>query len=1033
LSNPETTPTQFQPPPRRDPLSNLAATNASIGALILGTPLPVSSGGTGWNALAAGFVPFGNGTGAIATSSNLSFSGTTLTAPLADKGGQVFNVKAYGAKGDGVTDDTAAITAAITAASSGGQLYFPPGNYITNTCGFTISTPIDVVGAGQPSKDLSQYGSVITCTSPTAVLFTVTAKVASFQNIGLLNTAPSPSAGAAVFVNGTYYAQMVNFDAITVSGFYDDIHVGVGSAWTLSESRIQNPVRYGIYIQNTVNPDWGDWVLAGNYFESSKTGSVAAINIESSGGGKIFGNKINTAFTNGILINASGSEQTLIAQNDIENTSGASINIVQGWPYIVIVSNYLNSPVGFPAISATGLDGFTIADNDLETGGSNSTAAIVITNSVYGTIGTNHVNSYFTTTTSLTSVTQTTDLSTLAVNNPVFTGTLSVNNSQAAFFGCNHSGAGCGDDFVLTLGTYFSGAQTSTIQSSFSGDGLTLTPPRDYSGKGLYVRSQSGTARLYVSTYNGTVQTTNNTLDDGSGNATFTGAALSIGCSTSGCGQAPQVNFNGMYGSTPFSASIQASWSGNGLTFTAPRDLAGKGFYFNSLAGTTRMFIDTGNGNVGIGTTTPWGRLSVSGADLSSVTPSFVAADINNKPLFNVMDNGNVGIGTMSPGNTLDIRNAAADYQLRLGSSINADYFDMGRDNSTGAFWLQGNQVGNNNIVLAPTSGNVGIGTNNPYSRLQITGPDTASTSVFAVVNSASTTEFTVYDTGNATLAGSLVQNSDERLKTDIQDLDGSSSLAEINALNPVTFNWIDPSKNSVPQFGFIAQQVQSVFPNLVSTTSPTALTPDGTLSLDYIDLISPIVAAIQELDKEITLLASTVAGFAQSITSAVGNFGQVNTQQLCVSDTDGTTCVTRSQLAAVLAAANQSASASASPSPSTSAATDTLPVITINGDNPAIIQVGATYSDLGATITAPLADLNLGIKTFLNGALVGNIVIDTSAAATDTIAYVVTDPQGITSTSTRTVVIQPANDNQSSVSANDNNASTTFATSTAQ
>ncbi len=39
-----------------------------------------------------------------------------------------------------------------------------------------------------------------------------------------------------------------------------------------------------------------------------------------------------------------------------------------------------------------------------------------------------------------------------------------------------------------------------------------------------------------------------------------------------------------------------------------------------------------------------------------------------------------------------------------------------------------------------------------------------------------------------------------------------------------------------------------------------------------------------------------------------------------------------------------------------------------INGDNPAIIQVGSTYNDLGATIIGPEADLNLGIRTFLNG-----------------------------------------------------------------
>jgi len=71
--------------------------------------------------------------------------------------------------------------------------------------------------------------------------------------------------------------------------------------------------------------------------------------------------------------------------------------------------------------------------------------------------------------------------------------------------------------------------------------------------------------------------------------------------------------------------------------------------------------------------------------------------------------------------------------------------------------------------------------------------------------------------------------------------------------LNPVTFNWIDPNKGTALQLGFIAQQLLPVFPNLVSTTSPTALTPDGTLSLNYIGLISPIVSAIQQLDQQLT------------------------------------------------------------------------------------------------------------------------------------------------------------------------------------
>jgi hypothetical protein len=93
----------------------------------------------------------------------------------------------------------------------------------------------------------------------------------------------------------------------------------------------------------------------------------------------------------------------------------------------------------------------------------------------------------------------------------------------------------------------------------------------------------------------------------------------------------------------------------------------------------------------------------------------------------------------------------------------------------------------------------------------------------------------------------------------------------------------------------------------------------------------------------------------------------------------------------------------------STTSADTQPPVIHINGDNPAHVSVGETYNDLGATITGPQADINLGIKTFLNGALVSNIVLETSAVATDTIDYVVTDPTGLTATSTRLVIIDPA------------------------
>ncbi|MFZ1074750.1 MAG: tail fiber domain-containing protein, partial [Minisyncoccia bacterium] len=195
--------------------------------------------------------------------------------------------------------------------------------------------------------------------------------------------------------------------------------------------------------------------------------------------------------------------------------------------------------------------------------------------------------------------------------------------------------------------------------------------------------------------------------------------------------------------------------------------------------------------------------------------------------------------------------------------------------------------------------GNIGIGTTSPYSLLTVWGPDTASTTAFAVVNSASTTVFSVRDNGNATYSGSIFQSSDQRLKTNITLLDASSSLSAIEGLVPVSYTRLDQS-DSGTNLGFVAQQVQQIFPELVSTTSPTSLTPDGTLTVNYVGLIAPLVKAVQAL-------ATQVNAFSQSITTAVlnattVNSQQENTQKLCV---DGT-CVTGSQLQQLLQNAGQ-------------------------------------------------------------------------------------------------------------------------------
>src|SRR6202011_1054367 len=101
--------------------------------------------------------------------------------------------------------------------------------------------------------------------------------------------------------------------------------------------------------------------------------------------------------------------------------------------------------------------------------------------------------------------------------------------------------------------------------------------------------------------------------------------------------------------------------------------------------------------------------------------------------------------------------------------------------------------------------------------------------------------------------------------------------------------------------------------------------------------------------------------------------------------------------------------------SSSSSRSTSTPPQISTNGNSPATVPVGATYLDLGATITAPQADLNLGIIASVDGgATTTTPTIDTTQPGTHTIVYTATDQSGLVGTASRTVIVvglEPAND----------------------
>jgi len=289
-----------------------------------------NTGGTNYDIAWIGFQPLG-----------------TLQASVLDLGGGAYNVKAYGAKGDGSTNDCAAITAANTAreAAGGGEMLFPAGQYfVGSACRMTLAQTGTIRGAGNCGVDQTQCTSAIISTDTTGNLFTVTALNFLFSNIALSNSV-TPTAGSGIYVNSTNSLQKVDYHHIAVSGFYVDINAAVGALWSMSQSYIGKPILHAMEIQNTVAQDSGDWSITGSFFNLQDNTATAGLYILGAGGGKIVGNKIignptSPVGTDGIYASSSSTGQLMIVGNSIEQLTGSDIHIPQ-WHEIVIQGNYL--------------------------------------------------------------------------------------------------------------------------------------------------------------------------------------------------------------------------------------------------------------------------------------------------------------------------------------------------------------------------------------------------------------------------------------------------------------------------------------------------------------------------------------------------------------------------------------------------------------------------------------------------------------------------------------------------------------------
>jgi hypothetical protein len=227
----------------------------------------------------------------------------------------------------------------------------------------------------------------------------------------------------------------------------------------------------------------------------------------------------------------------------------------------------------------------------------------------------------------------------------------------------------------------------------------------------------------------------------------------------------------------------------------------------------------------------------------------------------NTTANANTAVGYAAlAANTTGVYNDAfgdAALNANTTSNYNASFGSHSLQYATGARNVaMGAYAGTNGVTLVNMSNDtfLGYGANASADgftnsmALGYTAQVTASNQV--VIGNSSITQTNIYGSvyvpAGDVYARGVKLTSDQRLKKDITALDDASGLATIEKLTPVTFHWKDGAWDRNLQYGFIAQDVQKVLPELVGADK------DGTLNLNYDGLIAPMVKAMQEQQAEI-------------------------------------------------------------------------------------------------------------------------------------------------------------------------------------
>lgn len=210
-----------------------------------------------------------------------------------------------------------------------------------------------------------------------------------------------------------------------------------------------------------------------------------------------------------------------------------------------------------------------------------------------------------------------------------------------------------------------------------------------------------------------------------------------------------------------------------------------------------------------------------------------------------ILRNGNTGVGTLTPvtrldiagNNNWDLGNTEGDlrvgndqYRIKMGVALGGGGAGAGIIRAAGGVNVLVLGAGNLNLLtLNGTTGNVGVGIDNPTQKLHVAGN---------------------------ILATGTITPSDRRYKKDIQLIE--DPLQKVEQINGVTYQYRAdefPANgfDNRTQVGLIAQDVEKIFPQLVFTDEK------GYKSVDYTKLIPLLVEGMKAQQKQIEKLEKAI------------------------------------------------------------------------------------------------------------------------------------------------------------------------------